>query len=89
MITQIFVLDLADEPAFAFEAADTDGAQRIARSDWLLHALDGFCRARRAAKRGRLRLRSATPTEAAIYLDLADEFADTAPQMLIAHLAGV
>ena len=89
--TRVFVLELARQPAFAFAADNIDMAQQLARSKWLLQALDAFCRTRRPADRrpadlGRLQLRDATRDEAAFYRDRADEFADTAPAFLVAHL---
>jgi hypothetical protein len=85
-LSRIFVLDIDNQPAFAFEARDWDAAQRAVRSEWLLQALDAFCRTRRPAISGRLQIRDATDNEVALYRDRADEFADTTPDLLIAHL---
>ena len=85
--TEVFVLDIAERPAFAFAADSLDGARRMARSDWMLLALDRFCRARRPAAAGSVRLRCATDEEATYYHDRVDEFADPTAQLLIAHLA--
>lgn len=85
--TQVFVLDIAGQPAFAFEAADPGRARRIARSERLLQALDDYCRAKRLAAGSQLQLRAATMAEAANYYDLTDEFAETAPHLLIARLS--
>ena len=82
----VFVLDLAERPAFAFEADSFDAARRITRSHWLLQALDAFCRARRRADGGQLQLRCATDHETALYRDRADEFAEAETRFLIAHL---
>jgi len=85
---QVFILDMAERPVFAFEASDFEMAQRLARSQWLLQALDRFCSTRAPAQdsRGRLRLREATRDEAALYRARAEEFADATPRFLIAHL---
>lgn len=85
----IFVLDIAERPAFAFAADNLDAAQRMVRSEWMLRALDAFCRTRRSAGAGQLQLRNATNDEARFYRDRADEFADATPYVLIAHLAEV
>ncbi|WP_315701154.1 MULTISPECIES: hypothetical protein [unclassified Bradyrhizobium] len=86
--TQVFVLDIAGRPAFAFEAADHDGARRLARSERLLQALDDYCRAKRLGAGGQLQIRAATMAEAASYYDMADEFAETAPRLLVARITG-
>jgi hypothetical protein len=83
---EIFVLDIAQRPAFAFAADSLDGARCMARSDWMLLALDRFCRVRRPGAAGQFQLRCATDSEAAVYHDRADEFADPTAQILIAHL---
>jgi hypothetical protein len=83
---EIFVLDIAERPAFAFGADSLDAARRMARSDWMQLALDGFCRARRPTAAGQFQLRYATDEEAAFYRDRVDEFADPTTQVLIAHL---
>ncbi|WP_315765606.1 MULTISPECIES: hypothetical protein [unclassified Bradyrhizobium] len=82
------MLDIAGRPAFAFEAADHDGARRLARSERLLQALDDYCRAKRLGAGGQLQIRAATMAEAASYYDMADEFAETAPRLLVARITG-
>lgn len=82
----VFVLDIAEQPAFAFQADDISMAEQIARSEWLLQALDRFCRVRRPAEGRQLHLRAATDVEAALYRSRADEFAESEPRLLIAHL---
>jgi hypothetical protein len=84
--TPVFILSIAERPAFAFEADNFNAATQISRSPWLLQALDEFCRARRPADGGQLFLRAATDHEAALYRDRADEFAEAETQFLIAHL---
>jgi hypothetical protein len=84
--TTVFVIDIAQLPAFAFEADHVDAARQIVGSAWLLRALDAFCRVRRPADGRQLRLRTATDREAALYRDRADEFAEAEPHFLIAHL---
>jgi hypothetical protein len=84
--SEVFVLDIAERPAFAFAADSLDRARRMARSDWMLLALDRFCRVRRPGAAGQFQLRCATDSEAAFYNDRADEFADPTNEVLIAHL---
>jgi hypothetical protein len=83
---EVFVLDIAERPAFAFAANSLDGARQMARSDWMLLALDRFCRVRRPGAAGQFQLRCATDSEAAFYHDRADEFAAPTAEVLIAHL---
>jgi hypothetical protein len=82
----VFVLDLAERPAFAFAADSFDTARQITRSQSLLQALNSFCRIRRPADQAQLQLRAATEDEAALYRDRADEFAEPETRFLIAHL---
>lgn len=84
--TPVFVLDMSEAPAFAFAAENLDAARHVARSDWLLRALDSFCHERRQTAHARLTLRTATDDEAALYRDRADEFAEEATRFFIAHL---
>jgi hypothetical protein len=88
---QVFILDLAERPAFAFEADNLEVAQRLVRSEWLLQALDRFFSTRSPAldNRGRLRLRKATRDEAMLYRARAEEFSDVTPHFLIAHLVSL
>jgi hypothetical protein len=84
--TIVFVVDIAEVPAFAFEADDFDAARYIVGSHWLLQPLDAFCRVRRPADRGQLCLRAAADHEAALYRDRADEFAEAERRFLMVHL---
>jgi hypothetical protein len=84
--TPVFVIDVTELAAFAFEADDFDAARYIVGSHWLLQPLDAFCRARRPADRGQLRLRTATDHEATLYRDRADEFAEAERRFLVVHL---
>jgi hypothetical protein len=85
----IFVLDRSNRPAFAFEAEDAETARRLARSRWLVQALDDFCRTRRPRPdcHGPLSLREATDDEAALFRMRADELAEERSCCLILHLA--
>ena len=85
----VFTLDMAEQPAFAFEADDLDAAQRLVRSEWLLQALERFCSTRvpELDRGGRLCLRRATRDEATLYRARAEEFAEATPHVLIAYLA--
>jgi hypothetical protein len=85
----IFVLDIRNEPTFAFEAEHLAHAEEIADAPWFSSAVCEFY----SNKRGKWddsatrRTRPATEPEAAIYRDYADEFADVSDQFLIAHLS--
>jgi hypothetical protein len=84
----IFVLDIRNEPTFAFEAEHLAHAEEIADAPWFSSAVCEFY----SNKRGKWddsatrRTRPATEPEAAIYRDYADEFADVSDQFLIARL---
>jgi hypothetical protein len=83
----VFVLEMAGQPAFAFEATNVEDARRMIRSETVLQALDRFCQTRHAGGGGQLQLREATVHESEFYNDLADEFAEPISPLLIAHLA--
>ncbi|WP_146687357.1 hypothetical protein [Bradyrhizobium canariense] len=86
----IFVLEIADAPAFAFEAESCSQAAEVARSPWFTRALDKFYLRRRESwdwNRPPLRLRVATTTEATVYRDFACEFADALDCFLVTHLS--
>lgn len=84
---QIFAIDLGSRPAFVFAANDHRSAQRLMRSPDLLRAIDAFCQLRDPVRAERLALRDATTSEAAIYLDRAEELADDAIlHLLLVHI---
>lgn len=86
--TQIFVLDVADEPTFAFEADGVSTAEALVQSPWFVLAVADFCSKRDKAlnEHGRFVARLATEAEASLYRTLADEFAEATDRLLIAHL---
>jgi hypothetical protein len=84
---RVFVVEMAGQPAFAFEATNVEDAHRMIRSETLLQALDRFCQTRRAGETGQLQLREATAHESDFYNHLANELAEPSPPFLIAHLA--
>jgi len=85
---QIFVLDVADEPTFAFEADGEATAEALLQSPWFALAVADFCAKRDKAlnENGRFFARPATDVEASLYRTLADEFAEVTDRLLIAHL---
>jgi hypothetical protein len=86
---QVFVLDVADEPTFAFEADGMTAAAALVQLPWFTSAVTGF-RARRGKvfdSNDPLFARMATEAEASLYRGLADEFADATGCFLVAHLA--
>ncbi len=87
---QIFVLDIADQPAFAFEAENARAAALLVQTPRFARAFDDFC-----AKRGKawtetavVSTRAATDAEAALYRDRVAGFADATDQILVAHSPG-
>jgi hypothetical protein len=86
--TQIFVLDIAERPTFAFEADSACTAEALARSPWFAFAVADFFAQRGKAlnENGRFFARLATEAEASLYRTLADEFAEATDRFLIAHL---
>jgi hypothetical protein len=87
---QIFVLDVANEPAFAFEADNTRAAEALVLAPWFLRALEDFCAKRRKARSANagMSTRAATEAEATLYRERAAEFAEAADHVLVAHLTG-
>jgi hypothetical protein len=86
---QIFVLDVIDKRAFAFEADSVAQAEELVRAPRFTAALDGFCsRKGEARTHASCLTRPATEAEASIYRDFASEFADASGRILVAHLPG-
>jgi hypothetical protein len=85
---RVFVLDVADEPAFAFEAESAKVAEALAQSPWFLGALGDFCAKRRKGWQANpaLSTRAASEAEAALYRERAAEFTDTTDRLLLAHI---
>jgi hypothetical protein len=86
---QIFVLDLADGPAFAFEAGSTVAAEELVSAPWFARALDDFStRGRKTWGRNNpVRARAASEAEASRYLERVAEFAEESAQLLMAHVS--
>jgi hypothetical protein len=84
--TTIFVIDVSDSAAFAFEAQSSSQAEDLTRLPWFAQALEEFC-LRREMTISERSLRPATDTEASTYQDLAGEFADTTNDFLVANLS--
>jgi hypothetical protein len=84
----VYVIELRELGAFAFEARNEVDAENLARSHWFVQAIDRFCSGRFGTANADSHLRSATDEEASAFQDLADEFADAASSFLVAHLSG-
>ena len=86
--TQIFVLDLANRPAFAFEAESAVAAEELVSAPWFARALDDFCARRCKTWRPDhpVCARAASETETSRYLDRIAEFAEESGQLLLAHI---
>jgi hypothetical protein len=86
---QIFVLDLADGPAFAFEAESAVVAEALVSAPWFARALDDFCTRGRKTWGGNnpVRARAASEAEASRYLERVAEFAEESAQLLMAHVS--
>lgn len=86
----IFVAELIDMSAFAFEAEHTSQAEEFAHAPWFVRAVSSFHRQSRRLPNERVavRTRPATEQEASLYRDLAIEFADEARDFLVAPLPG-
>ena len=87
---QIFVLDVADGPAFAFEAETASAAAALAQSPWFARALGDFCAKRRTTLRAgaAFSTRPASDSEAALYRARAAEFIEATDRMLFARITG-
>jgi hypothetical protein len=85
---QIFVMDLADGPAFAFEAESAVAAEALVGTPWFARALDDFCTKGRKTwgRNSPVRARAASEAEASRYLERACEFAEESGQFLMAHV---
>ncbi|WP_456731447.1 hypothetical protein [Bradyrhizobium sp. USDA 3364] len=82
------MIETRHDAAFALEAASLAHATELLQTSWLAAALDDFHRrqphlSQRCAP---WRIREATAAEAALFRDLADEFADGSNRFLVAEL---
>lgn len=85
---RVFILEIADVPAFAFEAKSYPEAEKIIKSCWFSRSLDGFFgRIEPCENRGPLRVRIATEAEAMAHCFMADEFADALGCLVVTHLS--
>ena len=84
----VFVLDLADESALAFEAESAVAAEWLTQETWFTRSLADFRRSRpaRQIELASGRIRMATEAEAALYQDRATEFAELSDDVLVAHI---
>jgi hypothetical protein len=72
--------------SFAFEARSLADAEDLVRSHGFARALDRFCSQKFGASRSTDRPRAATAREAAVFQEVAAEFADAAGRFLVVHL---
>jgi len=86
---RIFVLDIANQPALAFEADSAFAAEALISASWFTEAVEDFCKKRRKIRNGTFptRPRLATDVEASLYRERADEFAELTDHFLIAHIS--
>jgi len=83
----IFVFELADRLAFAFEAESAASAELMVRAPWFIQALDRFCDARGIVRDERSLLpREATAREKAAFIDYLDEFPEALGSLLVVGL---
>ena len=83
----VFVLELADRQAFAFEAESAAVAEVMVRAPQFTQALNRFCDARGIVRGERpLLLREATARETAAYSDYLDEFPEVLGRLLVVSL---
>jgi len=83
----IFVLELVDREAFAFEAESAATAEVMVRAPWFIRALNRFCDARGIVRDERPLLpREATAREKAAYIDYRDEFPEALGSLLVVRL---
>lgn len=86
----VFVLDIADGQALAFEAENAAAAELLIRAPRFARAVGDFCcmkGCRTWDRDGRpLHARAATQAEASLYWNRAAEFAEESGQLLLAHI---
>ncbi len=84
----IFVLDVHDEPRFAFEADCLPQAEEFSRAGWFARALTEFRVSKSEAWDGNLssRIRAASDVEASLYREIAEEFSEPANCFFVVHL---
>jgi hypothetical protein len=84
----IFVVDVASEASFAFEAKSLGEAETYAHAPWFLRSVDQFFAQHGRGCQGGFtpRTRPASDAETLTYHALADEFAETSGCFFVAHL---
>jgi len=84
----IFTLDVANEPAFVFQAENAHAAEALVQAPRFARALGDFYAKRRKPwdVRAAVSMRPATEAEAALYQDRLAEFADVSDRVLVARL---
>jgi hypothetical protein len=84
---QVFILNLLEGTDFAFEADSQESAETLCRAPWFVQAVERF-RAHKRESAGSLcyRTQPATDTEAALYRQISDEFAELGHEVLVANL---
>jgi hypothetical protein len=84
---QIFILSLFEDVDLAFEADSQESAEGLCRTSWFVQAVDQFrAHKRESASSLFYQARPATDAEAAIYRQIADEFAEWGDRLLVANL---
>jgi hypothetical protein len=86
----VFVLEIADGQALAFQAENAVAAEALIRAPWFARAVGDFCRMKGCSTWDRdgldLRARAASQAEASLYWDRVAEFAEESGQLLLAYI---
>jgi len=83
----VFVIELAEQGVFAFEAETSAGAEILVQQSHFRRALDDFCTGRRLKREDRPLLpRRATSAEAATYAERISEYPEALGSVLVAQL---
>lgn len=84
----VFVLEIEDEPCFAFEAETLDQAEQLVRASSFWHAFNRFRTSSAKGVNSQLdfRARPATANEASVYETVATEFAGDYTGPFFVHL---
>ena len=83
----VFILNLFEGAELAFEADSQESAEGLCRAPWFVQAVDRFRAHKRESSGSRFyRTQPATEVQAAMYRQIADEFAELGPCMLVANL---
>ncbi|WP_024509250.1 hypothetical protein [Bradyrhizobium sp. ARR65] len=84
----IFVLDVDDEPRFAFEADCLSQAEEFSGAAWFARAIAEFYMSKREEWNDNptSRTRSASDAELSLYREIAEEFSEHANCFFVVHL---